>query len=352
MSCYCTLFDRRYLPQGLALWHSLRRHEPAAACWVLALDEETAVMLRTGASPGLQVVTLAELLAADPQLAAVRAGRSHPEFVFTLKPCLCRYLLREIPGIGVITYLDADLYFFGDPAVIQRELGGRSVFLVPHRYPAWQDDGPRYGCFNAGVLAFRDDELGRACLDRWREQCLASCALAADGMVYGDQKYLDEWPERLGAAVCVSRNPGLNFAPWNWARHRCTLDPAGVRIDGERLVAFHFAQFRWVSGNWFDSGQLEYGIMPLRLRSRLYGEYWNALMAAETVIRAAQPGLVPAARGWAASLRPWHWGLLRLFWGQFWLRLGPCWLAGRFGLGQLSGRVMGFYRRWQRRNAA
>jgi hypothetical protein len=117
------------------------------------------------------------------------------------------------------------------------------------------------------------------------------------------------------------------------------------------LVAFHFAQFRRVSTRWFDSGQLEYGIMPLHLRSRIYGEYWDALMAAETEIRALRPGYRFPSRGWSASLGPWHLAVLRLFWGQFWLRLGPWWLAGRLGIGQLSGRMMGAYRRWQRRAA-
>jgi hypothetical protein len=351
MSHYCTFFDRGYLPQGLALWHSLQRYEPEAVFWVLALDAETADALRAIASPGMRVVLLAELLAADPPLAAVQSGRTRQEFVFTLKPCLCRYLLREKPGIGVLTYLDADLYFFRDPAALRLELGERSVFLVPHRYPPWHDDSAHYGRFNAGVLAFRDDGPGQACLDRWREQCLESCALVADGPGYGDQKYLDEWPEGYGAAVGVSQNPGLNLAPWNWARSRFELDGGGVRVDGAPLIVFHFAQFRRVSGSWFDSGQLEYGIMPLRLRSRIYGEYWSALVAAEAEIRTVRPGYAFASRGWKASLGPWHLALLRLFWGQFWLRLGPWWLAGRLGLGRFSGRMMAVYRRGQRRGA-
>lgn len=351
MSDYCTFFDHDYLPQGLALWHSLRRHEPEAVCWVLAIDEETAAALRRLTPPGMRVVLYAELLATDPQLASVQSGRTRPEFIFTLKSCLCRYLLREKPGIEVLIYLDADLYFFSAPAPILHELGGRSVFLVPHRYPAWHDDSASYGHFNAGLLAFRNDGPGRACLDRWREQCLESCGLAAGGVRYGDQKYLDEWPERHGAAVCVSRNPGLNLAPWNWARHACVAGARGVQVEGGPLVVFHFAQFRRVSTRWFDSGQLEYGIMPLRLRSRIYGEYWNALVAAEAEIRAVQPGYTLPRREWKASLGGWHLALLRLFWGQFWLRLGPWWFAGRLGLGRFSGRAMAIYRRRRRHRA-
>ncbi|HWA27690.1 MAG TPA: hypothetical protein VG734_18685 [Lacunisphaera sp.] len=351
MSNYCTFFDQGYLAQGLALWQSLRRHDAAASCWVLALDEETGSALRALAEPGLRVVPLAELLATDPELAAVQAGRPRTEFLFTLKPCFCRHVLRAGAGVRSLVYLDSDVYFFGSPAAIEQELGARSVLIVPHRFPSWHDEGSHYGRFNAGVIAFRDDAVGRACLERWRQQCLASCGLAGDGVAYGDQKYLDEWPERWGAAAGVSTNPGLNLAPWNWARHACVAGAAGVEVDGVPLIAFHFAQFRRVSGSWFDSGQLEYGVMPLRLRSAIYGAYWAALVAAETNLRAVSPGYAIPRRGWGASLGPWHLALLRLAWGQFWLKLGPCWVAGRLGVGQFSGRAMGRYRKWQRSGA-
>ena len=351
MSSYCTFFDRGYLAQGVALWNSLQRHEPGAILWVLTLDAETDATIRALASPGLRLISLDELLAADPELAAVQKRRVRQEFIFTLKACLCRYLLREKREIGAVIYLDADLYFFGDVTAIRRELAANSVLIVPHRYPPWHDDSARYGRFNAGVIAFCEDDVGRACLERWREQCLASCAFEPEGASYGDQKYLDEWPQHYGAAVGVSQNAGLNLAPWNWAAHACVVEAAGVKVDGAPLVAFHFAQFRQVSTHWFDSGQLEYGIMPLRLRSRLYGEYWRALLAAQAEIRGIRPAFVLAARGWKTSLGPWHLALLRMGWGQFWLRLGPWWLAGRLGLGKFSGRTMGAYRRMQYRHS-
>jgi len=345
---YCTYFDSNYLAQGLALWRSLARHDAAAVLWVLALDDATAAVWRGLDDPRCRVIPLADLLAADPELAAVQAARPRNEFIFTLTPCLVRHLWRTQPDADVLTYLDADLYFFSDSAPIRRELGDSSVLVVAHRYPAWHDDTARYGRFNVGVLAFRDDENGRACIDWWRERCLDSCALAADGVHYGDQKYLDAWPRRF-ARVVELRHPGVNVAPWNWARSRFVLLDQGVWVDGAPLIVFHFAQFRRISRNWFDSGQLEYGIMPLRLRSRLYGEYARALEVAEAEIRTVRPDFAVAPRGWRASLGPWHLALLRLSWGQFWWRVGPWWLAGRFGLGRFSGRFMGLYRRLQRR---
>lgn len=351
MSTYCTFFDQGYLPQGLALWRSLQRHEADAVLWVLALDETTEAVLHALAAPGLRPVALGELLAADPELAAVQSGRPRREFIFTLKPCLCRHLLRKHPGDGVIIYLDADIYFFGDPGAIARELGPHSVLIVPHRFPAWNDVSAYYGKFNAGVIAFRADGPGLACLGRWREECLASCGMTAGGGSFGDQKYLDAWPERFGGAVVVSANPGLNLAPWNWLRHTCRVTPDGVTVDGGPLVAFHFARFRRISAHWCNSGQVDFGIMPLRLRSGIYGEYWNELLAAEAEIRRVRPGYGWAGSGWRDAHGTWRMALARLVGGEFWLRLGPWWLAGRLGLGRFSGRIIAAYRRARRRPA-
>jgi hypothetical protein len=346
---WCTYFDRGYLAQGFALWASLARHDAAAVLWVLALDADTAAVLRACGEDRLRVVALDELLAADAALAAGQATRSRAEFIFALTPCLVRHLFNTHPEIGQMLYLDADLFFFADPAPIWSELAAGAVLIVPHRYPAWHDDAARYGRFNVGVVGFRRDPNGRACVEWWRDRCLESTALAADGVRYGDQKYLDEWPGRFGGVV-EAKHPGVNVAPWNWARHHFAREADGrVCVDGEPLIVFHFAQFKRISESWFDSGQLEYGIMPRALRAWLYEPYWQALATAEAEICVVLPGFVVGRRGWSASLGAWHLAALRLFWGQFWFRRGGQWVSGRLGLGRFSGRVMGCYRRWQRR---
>jgi hypothetical protein len=349
MNRFCTYFDRGYLPQGLALWRSLLRHEPSAVLWVLCLDDETMEVLQGLDDPRLHLLSLAALLALDRDLQRVRSGRPRQEFIFSLTPCLVSHLLRTLPEAELITYLDADLLFFSTPMPISHGLGAGSVLVVPHRYPDWHDDAELYGRYNVGVLVFRADDNGRSCVNWWRERCLESCSLQADGTRYGDQKYLDQWPRRFGGVVELE-HPGVNLAPWNWSRFQLDQEDGGaVRVDGVPLVVFHFAQFRRISDRWFDSGQLEYGIMPLRMRSRIYGEYWRALEAAEVEIRRQRPDYSLPKRGWTASLGSWRMALLRLFWGQFWLKIGRWWLSGRLGFGRLSGPIMGRYRRWQRR---
>lgn len=349
MTHYCTYFDRNYLPVGVAMWRSLRRHQADAVLWVLALDEDVVTVLAMLVDEGLKIIPLGELLAGDPELAKVRATRPPQEFIFTLTAAYCAYLLRLHQDASPLVYLDADLYFFSDPAPILQELGTGSIFMVPHRFPPWHDDSRFYGRFNVGVLAFRGDESGLACLDWWRRCCLESCALTIDGVHYGDQKYLDEWPRRF-TGVVESGHPGVNTAPWNWARHHFELNRENVKVDGQLLIVFHFAQFRPIGKHWCDSGQLEYGIMPLRLRSRLYGEYWAALEWAGDIVRSIRPELPPLQRTWRQTLSPWPFSLFRIFWGQCWRRTGPWLVSGHFGLGRFSGRAMGLYRRIRKRS--
>ncbi|MDB6128739.1 MAG: hypothetical protein JWM35_2635, partial [Verrucomicrobia bacterium] len=161
MNPYCTYFDRGYLAQGVALWTSLARHDADAQLWALALDDETAGVLRGLNDSRLKVLTLPDLLNTDPELAAVQRTRSRQEFIFTLTPCLTRHLLAGMKFGATLCYLDADLLFFESPAPIWRALDSGSILVVQHRYPKWHDDSGLYGRFNVGVLGFRNDANGR-----------------------------------------------------------------------------------------------------------------------------------------------------------------------------------------------
>jgi hypothetical protein len=344
MNAYCTYFDGGFLAQGLALWRSLQRHDPQAALWVLALDQTTAEVLAQLGDPALRVVPLAELEAADPELAAVKTGRSRVEYYFTLSPCWPRWLLQSRPEIGRLAYVDADMFFFGSPTAVfaPMEATNASVLMTAHRFPEWLRHYEKHGRFNVGVLVFRRDAIGRDCLEDWRARCLAWCHDRLEGGKYADQKYLEDWPTRWGAAVCVLDHPGVNLAPWNWAAHDCRVGQNGaVEVDGQPLVLFHFARFRALAGNWWwQSGQLDYGVMPWRLRQAIYGPYWRALQVAAAEIRRVAPAWAPPERPARFGRSFWRSLGPRLLFGSDWLRIGGTFVSGRPGLGRYSGRFL------------
>jgi hypothetical protein len=335
MNHTCTYFDRGFLAQGVALARSLAAHDPAAVLWVLALDDETARALRGLKLPPLRIVSLAELEAADPALAAVKPTRSRVEYYFTLSACWPRYLLQHKPEIDRLVYLDADLYFFSSPQPIWDELDKGSVLLCAHRFPEFLKHYERHGRYNVGVLGWRRDQNGLACLEWWRERCLEWCFDRLEADRYADQKYLEVWPQRFGGVVeCC--HPGVNLAPWNWMNHRYDYSSAVVRVDTQPLVVFHFARFRAICGNWWwQSGQLDYGVMPVALRNALYGVYWRALQAA-----AVEIGMTPAISVARLGRSFWRTLPMRIVFGSDWLRVGDWFVSGRLGLGRYSGRCL------------
>ncbi|WP_146180165.1 hypothetical protein [Opitutus sp. ER46] len=370
MNHYCTYFDRGFLIQGLALWRSLARHDPAAVLWVLALDDATSVVLRRLGDARLRVVTLAELERDDPPLAAAKANRTRVEYFFTLSPCWPRWLLAHQPEIDRITYLDADLCFFAPPAPVfsAMDAAGASVLITPHRFSPWLSHYEQHGRFNVGILVFRGDATGRACLDDWRERCLAWCHDRVEDGRYADQGYLDAWPERWGQALLVLDHPGVNLAPWNWMQHRlqaAAVPPgqdsppsepgsAGLTVDGCPVIVFHFARFRPLdaAARWWQSGQLDYGIMPPRWREALYSPYLRALRAARTELRALDPAIDFPRRAGRLGRDFWRALPLRLLFGGDWLRAGDRFFNLRFGLGRWSGRALAIARKAFRRRIA
>jgi len=333
MNHYCTYFDEGFLARGLVLWQSLRRHDPAAVLWVLALDEVTAAAVRARSEPDLRAVALAEVEAGDAALAAAKAGRSKVEYYFTLSPCWPRWLLRTQPGIDRLVYLDADLMFFASPQPIWEGLNAGSILLCSHRLPDFLRHFERHGKYNVGVLGWRRDVPGLACLDWWRERCLEWCHDRLEPTRYADQKYLEEWP-RLFPGVVECGHPGVNLAPWNWMVPPMEATPSGVRVDGRPLVVFHFAALRRIGDDRWDSGQLDYGIMPGAVRQAIYGPYLDALVAQSG--RQATGRRPPPFRRW----------LLLFLWGAVWRRRpdGRITPVGGLLSGPSSGRWLARWR--------
>jgi len=290
---FCTYFDRNYLSRGLALYGSLRRHCSGFTLWTLSLDEETRLTLERLALPGLRLVPLAELEAADPELAAVKRGRPPLEYYYTCGPALLRYLLRATPGPDLLTYLDADLFFFGDPTPAVLELTGASVGLVSHRVT-----DPRtntlYGEFNVGWVSFRADADGLEALDWWRARCLESCATEhPETGVCGDQKYLDELPRRWPGIVTL-RHAGANLAYWNYGRFRYRRLGRTIYVEDEPVLWFHFGDFRFHGRWWLSPTFAPRALFPPRIvRRGILVPYARTLRQLE---RALAPGGAIARR--------------------------------------------------------
>jgi hypothetical protein len=214
------------------------------------MDEQTRNLLAKMRFPYITCIPLPAL--EDDALLAVKKQRSIAEYCWTLSPCLPWYVLQNNPQVDRITYVDADLFFYSPLQPLFDEIGAASIAIIEHRFPDRFKHLEVNGRFCVEWVSIRRDPQGMACLSRWRDQCIEWCFYRLDGERMGDQKYLDEWPQRYSSLV-ILQNIGAGVAPWNYSDYEFNMVAADqLVIDGEPLIFYHFHQFQLLDNGRFD----------------------------------------------------------------------------------------------------
>ena len=315
MRTFCTYFDVNYLSRGLALYSSLREHAGPFRLHVLCMDKAAFDSLTALGFPEIKPIALEDLERKQPALLAAKTNRSRIEYYFTCTAALPLYVMDEWNDADLVTYLDADLFFFDNPSVLFDELGAGSVGIIAHGFPERLKDREQYGIYNVGWVSFRRDKAGIECLTWWRDRCVEWCYDRVEEGRFADQKYLDQWPSRFEGVV-VLQHPGANLAPWNIDNHGIGESDGRATVDLRPLIFFHFHGLKQI-GHWvYEPGWKEYGVKPSAvLRTRVYLPYIRTLRSVTRALssRASLPEGVRITRaGNAAS------GFLRRF--KHWLR--------------------------------
>ena len=323
MKHFCTYFDSNYLLRGLTLFRSMEKHCGEFTLHVLACDEKTFDIIETLNLANLRAYKLEQVEVFEPRLLNVEPERSRAEYLWTLSPIWPLFLLETQPEIELITYLDADLFFFSSDSPIWEEFGAASVLIIEHRFPPQTDYMVNSGRFNVGMIAYRRDENGLACLHWYRERCLEWCFNRHEDEKYGDQKYLDEFP-RLFGGVRILQHEGANVAPWNWMNGPLQARNGKFWVGETRVIFYHFHGFKMFSAWMFDLSVNDagYGLMTRDLGRQLAEIYIRAMSDTKRWVGAQSVSI-----SWAYTRRK-NYGL-RLFVakarrGRFYLRF-PMW---------------------------
>ena len=253
MRHFCTYFDTNYITRGLALYQSLEEHCCDFFLWVLCLDEDTYSCLSNLALPSVGLIRLCELEDHDRELAEAKKRRRLIEYYFTCTPALPLYVLLKYGHVDRITYLDADLYFFSSPDPLFEEMANSSIAIIAHRFSPALRKHEDTGIYNVSWVSFRRDSNAFDCLDSWRNQCIENCHYEDGGKVFGDQRYLDDWPTRFNG-VHVIHNEAANLAYWNILNYNLSVDENIPHVNQNPLIFFHFQGLIMISKSWYDSG--------------------------------------------------------------------------------------------------
>jgi hypothetical protein len=283
MRTYCTLFDKNYLYQAVALHRSLVKSGGEFRLYALCMDDVAYALLTKMRLPTLVPIAVDELL--TPEVASVRARTTHGQFCWVCQPLICQFILDKF-GVDMVTYLEADSLFFSSPEPLFAELGDRSVCLVPHNFSPEFDNSGTAGKFCVQFNAFRNDEAGHEVLRYWRECCFRYDKSAPH--VYPGQTTLDDWPTRF-RNVAVIGHAGAGVAPWNIRGYDLDVSRPVPHVNGVPVVFFHFHQY-----GRFRDGAHELGGYPLTraVIDCFYRSYVNELRRAEDQVHAVDPDFV------------------------------------------------------------
>jgi hypothetical protein len=229
--------------------------------------------------PEIVPISIHDFESGDTAMREAKQNRSLIEYYFTSTPSLLLYVMNHWPAIDVLTYVDADVFFFASPAPLFEEMGSSSIAIIRHNFSPGLRDREIYGIYNVGWLSFRRDENAAACLAWWRAQCIEWCYDRLDNGRYADQKYLDDWPARFHN-VKVIEHKGANLALWNVGNYTLhTNDEKTVMVDGDRLIFYHFHKFKQTSSLFYDPGWRDYNVSAgSTLRTRVYKPYLQCLL--------------------------------------------------------------------------
>lgn len=284
---YCTYFDRNYLVRGLALINSLRENsEGDWQLFVVCMDDQSRNVLELLALPNVVTLSIEQIEAADPELAAAKNDRNRIDYLWTTTPAIILWLIKNNPEIDTLTYLDADLYFYSSPEPIFAELKGSSVLIHEHRFSPELKDMEINGKYNVGLLCFRNDESGKCALHWWRERCLESCHLDIKTGQCGDQMYLNDWPARF-RGVHVLQHKGAGVAPWNVNQFDIRMENGRIFVEDAPLIFYHFHSLRIIEPESFRLAYRFY--IGADVADLIYRPYTRALSSTIKNIRRVQP---------------------------------------------------------------
>lgn len=299
MRNYCTLFDSNYLPRALVMYNSLAATGETFTLYVVCFDDLAYNILNELKLDHLITARLNDF--ESEALRAVKKERTQAEYCWTCTPHVIHYFL-ETYQLKQLTYIDADLCFYDKPSILLDELeqANGSVLITEHRYTPAYDYSKTSGIYCVQFMTFNADHRGLAVLEWWQARCLEWCYARYEDGKFGDQKYLDDWPERF-EGVHVLKHLGGGVAPWNIQQYALTKRDKHLFVENDPLVFYHFHGYKYYP-NGIHSFISGYKLSTTVVQS-LYYPYAKALLAAYKQIKKVAPEF---DKGWAVKDTSWR----------------------------------------------
>lgn len=255
---FCTLFDSYYLDKGITLYKSLEKVSNDFKLYIFCFDDKSREVLLKENFKNAVILSHEDLEKEYSVLLELKEQRSKAEYCWTCTPASIDYVLNHY-DVTNCTYIDADLYFFADPEILEKEIkeANADIVITPHRFTNSLKDKRflrRSGKYCVEFNYFNKSENAKEALNWWREKCFEWCFHLYEPERMGDQKYLEKFPS-LFKGVYELASLGGGVAPWNFAQYSFGRieDNLIFLIDNKskeefKLIFYHFQDIRYLPG--------------------------------------------------------------------------------------------------------
>jgi len=247
MKTFCTLSDKKYILQGLALYHSLMKANPDFILYYLCLDVATFDIITKLNYDNLKPITLGKLEYQNKELREYKANNDYQHYCWCLGSYFTWYLMNKYNPDNIM-YIDSDIYFYQDYNIIYEEIADKSIGIITHRFS--HTNYRKTGKYNVGIIYFRNNEIGNKCLEWWKSVVInPDNEYAEDHACCGDQHYLMVFEELFGIDnICIigeDEKSNVGHAA-SWCSKNMHYDNGYVIWQGKKqlLIFNHFSHFQ------------------------------------------------------------------------------------------------------------
>ena len=281
MRSYCTIFDKNYLIQAIALFNSLKHSTKDYCLFCLCMDIESYNLIRKFQYQNLIPIYIDNII--DNNLNDIRNNTTFGQFCWVCQPVFCEYLLKKY-SLDMIIYQESDALFFSDPEILINELEGFSSSIVPHNFDKETDNESSAGKYCVQFNAFSNDVYGLRVLEYWKEECFK---YSKNNLTYyPGQLCLDNW-NLLFEKVKIINNIGAGVAPWNVSKFSINkIKHNFICVDNMPIVFYHFHSFGRYPDGKFELGRYKYDYNVIKF---IYSTYYEALKTSESLMKSIDP---------------------------------------------------------------
>jgi hypothetical protein len=245
----CTVADRNYFLQGLALFESLKQHasKPFMLHFLCINTEDYIRFNKT--IDGVQFYDVNTFIENSKALRYLR-DTNYKYFCWSLASFFSYYLL-EYKMLKDVLYIDSDICFYKDVYALLDKFENKNCAIFRHRQFNLNQNVEE-GLYNVGVIYFSGKNGSDVCgwwvdavLNK-KYSALATC---------GDQKYIEMFQYMIGSNNMYIDGDVGHGAPWLWQLYDLTEINKGYIIWNNVKQDYfftHFSQFKYnINNNTF-----------------------------------------------------------------------------------------------------